>query len=211
MSKRFLPVLILGLLILVEGLQIKLKPRLSPQRVKQFAEAFTAVSLQGKLAPAFELQETGGQPFKLTDYVGTKVIVLNFFTTWCGPCRDEMPELERYYQTHQNTLFLLLAIDCNETAPKVRRYFQQRHLTFPVAVDFGSVRGLYKVTAYPTTVVIGIDGRVQLYLAGAIPNAGAAFDRILAYNQTLLGSKFAITPQTHPKGQKPVQGANGGL
>lgn len=211
MRKRFLPPLILFLLILVEGLQIKLKPRLSPEEVKQLADAFTTVKFEGERAPAFKLQETGGKPFKLADQVGKKVIVLNFFTTSCEPCRKEMPELERYYQAHRNTVFALLGIDCNETAAKVRRYLAELHLTFPVAVDSGSVQKLYKVTVYPTTVVIGVDGRVQLYFAGAIPNADVAFNRILAYDQRLLESKFAVTPQTDPKEQKPVQGANGGL
>lgn len=193
MSRRSLLLLTVALLVLVEALQFKLKPRITPQQIKRATQAFRPAQLQGKIAPAFQLQQISGQKFTLADQVGKRVIVLNFFATWCEPCRHEMPEIERYVKAHANEPFVFLAIDCNESVAEAKQYMHELHLTFPVAVDSGPVQGLYGVTAYPTTVLIGVDGRVQFDMAGAISNADVAFNHLLAFNQKLIGTNLAIS------------------
>lgn len=197
MSRRSLVLLTVALLVLVEALQFKLKPRITPQQIKQAAQAFRPANLQGKIAPGFQLQQISGETFTLADHVGKSVIVLNFFATWCEPCRNEMPELERYVEAHTNEPFVFLAIDCNESAAKVTDYMHELHLTFPAAVDSGLVQRLYGVTAYPTTVLIGVDGKVQFDQEGEISNADVAFNPLLAFNRRMMGTSFAISRDTY--------------
>src|SRR5262245_16446994 len=79
----------------------------------------------GKVAPDLELPLRGGETFRLADHVGTKVIVLNFFATWCAPCKKEMPEFDRYYSAHSDKDFLLIGVDVNETPKLVDDFVAQ--------------------------------------------------------------------------------------
>jgi thiol-disulfide isomerase/thioredoxin len=163
------------------GAQWYLKPDVDRDTIARMRGHFTRQSdWAGRLAPDFTLRQLDGASFTLADHIGQRVIVLNFFATWCGPCRAEMPELERYQAARRTDPFLLLAIDVEERPEVVQRYVAQQKLGMPVALDeTGDVTRLYEVNAYPTTVVIGADGRVLLYQMGAIANADVAFDNVV--------------------------------
>jgi thiol-disulfide isomerase/thioredoxin len=176
---------VLKLAVLVAGVgllsfQVWAKPRPTDEEIDHFARSFTdATDWVGRVAPDFELTLLDGSTFRLAERVGTQVIILNFFTTWCGPCRAEMPELERY-QKAQGSNVLLLGIDVEEKHTVVEPFVASMKLTFPVGIDgAGDVSKLYGVGGFPTTVVIGVDGRVKLYESGAIANADVAFGPIV--------------------------------
>ena len=198
MRGRLLLTLIAILIVLMGKLHILLKPQPSQQELRQVSGFLgTSRQWQGKLAPDFHIDTTQGDHFQLSDNIGKKVIVLDFFATWCGPCREEMPEMERYLQAHKNEPFLLLAIDAEEKKEQVNGFFQELKLAFPVGIDEGPIRKAYGVTAFPTTILIGVDGKVQFYEAGALANADVAFDSFLRMNREMLKSGHAISKDSY--------------
>jgi thiol-disulfide isomerase/thioredoxin len=156
--------------------QVRAKPRPDAEEIAERARMFADSSAwEGRIAPDFETALLDGTPLHLADRIGKDVIVLNFFATWCGPCRSEMPELERYANAHKAEGVLLLAIDVEEKHTVVEKFVADLRLTFPVAIDgSGDIGKAYGVSAFPTTVVIGADGRVKLYEVSAIANADVA-------------------------------------
>lgn len=207
MKQSFLAVAILLSAALLGFLNYKLKPAPRDEMVNDYARHYAgSVYWQNQIAPDFQLVTTTGQQFQLSQVVGQQVIVLNFFATWCEPCREEMPELNRYFNQHKSDSFLLLAIDAEEKPEAVSAYIKDMKLDFPVAIDNGPVGHQYMVSAYPTTVVIGLDGKIELYETGGIENADVVFDPLIDVNKELRRSGKVISPddyrlkaQQHPE------------
>src|SRR5687768_9279585 len=122
-------------------------------------EAMGMAQVPPKVAPDFTLPTVDGQQVSLEAYRG-KVVFLNFWATWCIPCREEMPALERLHQTyHQSQDFAVISIDYKESAEQVKAFFQKHALSFPALLDeSGSVSRDYLVSGMPTTYLIGRDG-----------------------------------------------------
>lgn len=121
------------------------------------------------LAPAFELTGLDGSRVSLQDYRGL-VVLLNFWATWCPPCRSEMPDLNAYQQQHRAQGFALVAINMGEDSATVRAFMAENDLHFPVLLDTnGSVYDRYGAQALPTSFIIGRDGTlIKAYPAGTI-------------------------------------------
>jgi peroxiredoxin len=183
------------------------KPHVSQADVKEIAHNMSSsTEWRGRIAPDFELKTNHNETFRVSDHVGKGVIVLNFFATWCEPCREEVPELDRYFKEHNSEPFMLVGIDSEETPDKVSDFIKALKVSFPVGIDTGPIEKQYGVTAYPTTVVIGVDGRVQFYEAGALANADVAFDNLLHKNKDLLNAGRAISSGEYKTlaGQQPT-------
>jgi thiol-disulfide isomerase/thioredoxin len=121
-------------------------------------EAMGMAKVPPKAAPGFTLPATDGRQVSLRQYQG-KVVFLNFWATWCIPCREEMPSLERLHQTYQAQDLVILSIDLKESADQVKAFFQKHGLSFPALLDQdGSVFRDYLVAGMPTTYLIGRDG-----------------------------------------------------
>jgi len=111
-------------------------------------------------APAFTLQDTQGNPISLADYRG-KVLVINFWATWCPPCRHEMPSLNRAAAWLKKYDIALLAINSGEQADKVEKFLQEQPLDFPVLLDpGGAVSTQWNATRLPVTYVVDPQGRL---------------------------------------------------
>ena len=112
-------------------------------------------------APDFALRDLGGHTHRLSAYRG-KVVFVNFWATWCPPCREEMPSMERLYRRLGHGDFAMLAVNEDEDgAPAVRQFVDGMGLSFPVLLDEqGSVPPRYGVTGYPETFVIDRNGQV---------------------------------------------------
>ncbi len=124
---------------------------------------------RGKFAPDFELKTLDGKSVKLSDYRGQKVIV-NFWATWCPPCREEIPDLQKLYN---NKDVEILAVDLTQTEKNlddVRKFVNDDfEMTFPVLMDeVSDVANMYDVMAYPTSYMIDTEGRVQFIALGAM-------------------------------------------
>ncbi len=188
---------LLGVVLLVFHLSAKEQPA-GDDEEGLFGRFKKPIEWQGRTAPDFEIEFVNGEAFKLSEQVGRRVIILNFFATWCGPCKAEMPELNKYYDTHQQEPFLLVGIDADESVETVRTFIDRYKVRFPVGIDRnGRIRKAYGVRSYPTTVFIGIDGRVQLYQIGQIANADIAFDGFLTIGLERLRAGKGISRETY--------------
>lgn len=121
----------------------------------------------GDPAPDFELPQLGGERVRLSDFAG-KPVVLNFWATWCGPCRLEMPILNAYAHQYGNAL-TILAVNLQEPEREVAIFANELGLDFPILLDGqASVSELYRVQGLPTTFVIDGEGRVVVVHVGGL-------------------------------------------
>lgn len=130
--------------------------------------------IAGAPAPDFALRDLGGNEVTLSDLQG-QVVLINFWATWCGPCRLEMPAIEAEYQARAPNGFTVLAVDFDEPVADVRAFVDELDLTFPVLLDAGStVNDLYRVRGYPTTFFINRKGYVERQHIGLMSEAQLA-------------------------------------
>jgi thiol-disulfide isomerase/thioredoxin len=112
-------------------------------------------------APGFALQARDGGKVSSTQFKG-EVVMINFWATWCVPCRQEMPKLEALYQRYNKLGFKLLAVNVENNPDGVKKWLAETPVTFPVLFDTKSeVSKLYKVETMPTTVIVAKDGTMR--------------------------------------------------
>jgi peroxiredoxin len=112
-------------------------------------------------APDFTLRQLEGPNLRLAERRG-KVVLVNFWATWCGPCRVEMPQLNRLYDKYRGAGFVLLGVNIDEDPATARALAGKLGLKFPVLLDTDrKVVGAYDLNAMPATVLIDRDGRVR--------------------------------------------------
>jgi len=113
-----------------------------------------------------------------------KVVFLNFWATWCPPCRDEMPSMESLYRRYKEDGLEILAVNIRESPEQVHAFMNDYGLTFPALLDInGRVSTAYGVQAIPTSFIIDRDGQIAARLVGSIdwdtPQVRAAFESLL--------------------------------
>lgn len=120
-------------------------------------------------APDFTLKSRTGENIKLSELRG-EVVMLNFWASWCAPCRKEMPLLEEIYKKYSDLGFTLLAVNVEEDSSKADILLKDIPVTFPVLFDnTNKVTKLYKVVAMPSTVIIDRDGNQRYLHRGYLP------------------------------------------
>ena len=111
-------------------------------------------------APVFSLPDLTGKKIQLKDYRG-KLVFLNFFATWCGPCRQEMPGMERLFRAYRDKGLVVLAVNIEQSPKTIRPFVQELKLSFPVLLDAdGSVSHDYGIRALPVSFLVGRDGNL---------------------------------------------------
>lgn len=122
----------------------------------------------GFQAPDFELTSLEGKTYRLSDLRGRPLLV-NFWASWCAPCRSEMPAMERVYQQYREQGFLILAVNSThqDQASKAGAFTAELGLSFPILLDQdGSISGLYRVRALPSSFFIDERGTIKEVVIG---------------------------------------------
>lgn len=162
---------------------IAIKPQVEAGSSRRTADRVRrAREWRSRIAPAFELRLRDGSTFRLADHVGRQVVVLTFFTTWCEECDQELSGLQRYVRGLQAAKKPIVAVGINgqEPVPLVDRFIRNHDIRLPAGIDEpGTITRAFEVASFPTTVVVGIDGRVRLYQPTEMPNPEIALDSIL--------------------------------
>ncbi|MNJ45911.1 Thiol-disulfide oxidoreductase ResA [compost metagenome] len=124
----------------------------------------------GAAAPNFEVTNTHGDQVALSDYRG-KVVVLNFWASWCEPCVKEMPLINEVYQSNQSDVATLF-VNAGESKATVNEFLTEHHFEFPVMIDVtGKVAGLYGIVGLPVTYIIDKKGNLHQSIVGEITSS----------------------------------------
>ena len=117
-------------------------------------------------APGFILQGADGKPYRLADFAG-RILVVNFWATWCPPCRKEMPSMQRMWRALQADGVELVAIDFGDEKEVVAEFATEAAIEFPLLLDKkGAVLQDFKAVGLPTTYIIDRNGRLAYVAAG---------------------------------------------
>ncbi|KEK11667.1 alkyl hydroperoxide reductase [Lysinibacillus sphaericus] len=123
---------------------------------------------KGDIAPDFELTTLDGETIKLSDYRGQRVM-LNFWATWCPPCRAEMPDMQKFQEKNDVKVLAVNIIETESNPARVQEFIDEYELTFKIPLDEEStVSETYRIAAYPTTFMIDSEGRIQFMSMGAL-------------------------------------------
>lgn len=124
---------------------------------------------KGDLAPDFELETMDGEAAKLSDFRGQKVL-LNFWATWCPPCRAEMPDMQKFHEDHDDAV--ILSVNLTETENSVRNiedFLEEYGITFEVLSDENTlVANTYNAQALPTSYLIDTTGKIHNVAVGPL-------------------------------------------
>ena len=123
----------------------------------------------GGPAPQFNLASRGGKDVSLTQYKG-QVVMINFWASWCGPCRQEMPLLESIYKKYNKLGFTLIGVNVEPDSKAAEDWLKATPVSFPILFDKDSkVSKLYEVAGMPSTVIIDRKGKVRVLHRGYKP------------------------------------------
>ncbi len=120
----------------------------------------------GKIAPDFKLPDLEGEQSSLSDFRG-QYVVLNFWATWCPPCRQEMPNLDQFHQKNGN--FTVVAVNIRDNKQRVQEFMQYNDYQFPILLDqTAEVSSKYQVGVIPTTYFLAPQGKIKKIHRGAL-------------------------------------------
>lgn len=122
----------------------------------------------GGRTPPLMLRDIDGKSHNLADYRG-QVVLVNFWATWCEPCRDEMPAIQRLSNKLAGKPFVVLAVNLDEPESRIRNFLSRMPLDFPILVDQEkAVTKAWKVRVLPMSFIVGRDGRIRYSLTGEL-------------------------------------------
>ena len=126
---------------------------------------------QNAEVPDFTLETVDGKTVSLSDYRG-RPVVINFWATWCAPCREEMPLLQETYDAHRDDGLVVIGVNVRETPEKVKRFLAEVGVEFPVLLDSeGAAVNRYLVTSLPLTFFVDREGRLRTLVVGGMTEA----------------------------------------
>jgi peroxiredoxin len=143
-------------------------------RVKNRLNTKTSPLTEVKLhepMPDFSLPDANGQMVKLSEVSrNNHIVMINFWASWCVPCRMEMPDFEKLYGAQKTKGFTILAINEDKEREKADAYLKSKPVTFPILIDAdGTIAKRFGIEALPTTILVGRDGKVLRVIEGVEP------------------------------------------
>lgn len=131
-------------------------------------------------APDFTLTSLNGEEIRLSHLRG-KTIFLDFWATWCGPCRESVPHLVSLYKTHRENGFIIIGVSVDKgDAGIVRRFAASMDIPYPIVIATGDLEKQYGVTALPTGFLIDREGRIRDKILGFSPSIAKQLDAKVA-------------------------------
>ncbi len=117
---------------------------------------------EGNRARDFTLETLSGTEASLADYQGS-IVLINFWATWCAPCRDEVPALQAAYDAYQEDGFAVLGVNVEESRSTIIPFVTEFDITYPILLDqAGQVLKLYRTLGLPTSILVDRDGVIQV-------------------------------------------------
>ena len=153
------------------NIKAKIKMLLTKSLLASFFFIATSVNALelGQPAPDFTLKSMTGTNLKLTEQRG-KIIVINFWASWCGPCRKEMPILQKFYDKYQDLGVSVWGVNVEQENQAGRDFLADLNLSFPILFDASNtISAMYQVEAMPTTIIVDRDGLVRYAFKGYKP------------------------------------------
>jgi cytochrome c biogenesis protein CcmG/thiol:disulfide interchange protein DsbE len=138
-------------------------------------------------APDFSLTTFDGQAVRLSDLRG-KVVMINFWASWCGPCRDEAPELQRTWDRYKDRGVVFLGIAYTDTERNAQAFLKEYGTTYPNGLDLGTrISGQYHIQGVPETFIVDRDGKVVEFVMAPLTELAlsAKLDRALAQGRAV--------------------------
>ncbi len=159
-NRTYIRVAILGVLLLALVFAVYSSLEKDPNAVKV-----------GREAPNFSLEQLNGSPITLADLRG-KGVVLNFWGTWCEPCKAEMPALQKQYDAYKDKGLVIIGVNIGESPITIEPFLKQHGVNFPILLDRKSqITKLYRIGPIPTTFFIDAEGEVQEIFIGQMNEA----------------------------------------
>jgi peroxiredoxin len=129
------------------------------------------------IAPDFTLRTMGGPNMRLAEQRG-RVVMINFWATWCGPCRQEMPELAKLYDKYKSSGFVLMGVNVDDDTRNAVALAEKLGVRFPVLLDTDkAVSKAYDLSTMPSTVIIDRDGKVRFVHRGYLSGYEDTYDK----------------------------------
>jgi peroxiredoxin len=123
-------------------------------------EANAATPTPRPPAPDFALETLNGETLRLADYEG-QVVLVNFWASWCPPCKEEMPALEAYYQAYKDEGLMVLGVNVKDSEESLEAFLEEYDVSFPVILDHDAkVAGKYNITGLPTSFFVDREGQI---------------------------------------------------
>lgn len=149
-------VILIAMILIGIGVIVLLQVKDSPYGLAKMPQ-----TKKGVAAPNFTFPDLDGKMVSLSDLRG-QIVFLNIWATWCPPCIEEMPSMEKLYEVMRNDDFQILAVSIDASGQRAVKPFAEKHkLSFPILTDTkGTIRALYQTTGVPETIIIDKDGIV---------------------------------------------------
>ncbi|MGC8894713.1 MAG: peroxiredoxin family protein [candidate division WOR-3 bacterium] len=138
----------------------------NPDAVSQVPDTARASASNFKPAPDFTLVSIKGDTIKLSDYKG-KVVILDFWATWCPPCREEIPHFKQLFAEKQGAGLMIIGIVVNDDVSEVKKFVSKNAVNYPIVIGTPQVEKAYGgISAIPTTFIIGKDMTIRQKVVG---------------------------------------------
>ena len=154
---------------------------------KEANDTMKTATYAGQDCPDFEVTTTEGEKVKMSQLLeGKEALCLVLFATWCGPCEEEFPKMDKVYQKYQDKMAMIgLDVDRLDSEEDAKKYADSHGLSFPIAKGNGTL-DFVKAGAYPTTLIVDRNGKIGMHRIGGIPDE-ETFEKIIT---TFLGDDY---------------------